>query len=278
MNTPRKHDIIAETLYGPVEDTPNSTNQLEQQRISGPRSLPVEQIVSNHPIQQTQKDTRFPIFTALGATCISLGALGATGYFLINGNPFDRKAQEVFVQEPPKRPETPVVETPPDLPKEVTNEQELIQILKHLKIKITTEQLKEKSGSYYMEAQRFRPVLDNDGKAIEPFTYTWETMLGHKNKQKNFTTFTKDDEDIIIATLNKAPQLGKITHQGVLPIATTKDSDNPLITYHYYRCVAPKTNNVASISLSSAPNKNIAMFSIQLSQCLPKPDPSQTQP
>lgn len=278
MNMPRKHDINAETLYGPVEDMPNSTNQLEQHHISGTRPMPVEQMSNNHSIQQTQKETRFPILTALGATCISLGALGATGYFLVNGNPFDKKPQKAFTYEVPEKPEIPVVDNPPDLPKEVTNEQELIQVLQHLKIRITAEQLKEKSANYYMEAQRFRPTLDNDGKAIEPFTYSWETMLGHKNKQKNFTTFTKDDEDIIIATLNKAPQLGKIVHQGVQPVATTKDTDNPLITYHYYRCVPPKTNNIASIALSSSPNKNIAMFSVQLSQCLPKPDPSEPQP
>ncbi|MGL5831341.1 MAG: hypothetical protein ACRCZE_04300 [Candidatus Altimarinota bacterium] len=270
MNTLKKHDPNAETLYG-ADEAPISLapqQELEKQRNSGPRPVPLEQIVSNHPIEEATTSTRFKLF-ALGASMISFGAAGSAGYFLINGNPFQQKAAEAFVVEAPKVVPMPKEESP-NVPDAISNEADFIKIMETYNIKITAEQLLEKSGNYYLEAQHLKPNIDENGEIVKPLSYKWETMVSHKNKVKQFNHLP--EEDIVIATLNKTPQFGNVVFHGVRPTAVTKDKENPQISYIYYKCVEPKTNNLASFSLQKDPRTNMVMYSLRLTQCKPKTD------
>lgn len=290
----KKHDPNAETLYG--EEAPVLPEKVSLEgRTSGirPTSLETSKDPEIGQIQdETRENTSF-IYKFVGATTLSFAVAGTVGYMYLTGrfsekslqdlaqtvsaaptsapsiSPAPKSSSEMVAPQPEPVETSVVVKNTADIPKEVNSSEDLLKILKGYKMEISADQILDRSNNLYLEAQRLRVKgIEDDKNGERKINFQWETMLPHKGKNKNFTKFfSEGDEHIIVATLNKQPKMGGIMHHGVKPITTAVDEKNPQIIYHYYKCVPPKTNNIASISLSSEPDKNIAIYSIQLKQC-----------
>jgi hypothetical protein len=289
----KKHDPNAETLYG-VETPSLPEKPSLEGRVSGIRSTALE-TSKNQNISHIQEETREKstfVYQLVGVTALSFAITGTIGYMFATGKfsekSFDEIAESVSAKAKSSSSSSPapksssntrltpepvetsvIIADTTEIPKEVNSPEDLLKILQGYKMEITPEQILHKSNNLYLEAQRLRVnSIEDDKNGGRKVDFKWETMLPHKGKNKNFTKFfSEGDDHIIVATLNKKPEMGAIMHHGVKPVTTATDEANPNLAYHYYKCVAPKTNNVASISLSSEPDKNIAIYSIQLKQC-----------
>lgn len=249
----------AETLPPPPMEKPQSQTPMSLNNINvNPPS---------HNARGKVDEIRFPVKTAIASSIASALLAGGIGYCVITGyNPFEKKASTSTGSASSASPS-------PDhssdennnLPTEVNTPEQLRQIIEAYKIKASPSDFMAASGkNNYFDALRFVPKLDEKGKPSDPLSYQWVPMDSSK-----FTNLQGDD--IIIATMLKNERyINSLKNIGISPNAKYTEKENPLITYHYYRCVTPASPGIASIVIeekSRRGSRNLSLFRLKLPVC-----------
>ena len=244
-----------------------STIRVESAESKNGTDVPVS--MSGRPgrpdeLAKTREAARFPMKTFIASWIVGGALIGGVGVHLTTGwNPFkkDQPAESVPTASPSSSADQPPEEM--KLPAVVDSPQKLMEVIEKTKIQPGTSDFsKSPKVNYYLGAVRLAVAMDSEGKPLEPFTHRWETMEAQK-----FTPFNNDD--MIVATLfNNATYASRLKYLGIQPVTFVADKDNPLIVYHYYRCVGPKSAGIASIAITDERGKkNLTLYPLKLPEC-----------
>ncbi|MCC6643842.1 hypothetical protein IT411_03775 [Candidatus Peregrinibacteria bacterium] len=225
-------------------------------------------------------NTGMSLKAVLGMALFSVG-LGVAGTYAIykKSGWFDEKEKAQIVASVPVA-SVSAQEEPVDLPNSIESNEDFAKVIEAYKIEtkpVDFEKLAVKNN--LMESLRLVPIIEQtDGSTSSTdqsknLKYKWASM--EPNKISEF-----EDEEVVRATLIRhLPSAKLLDYRGIKPIATLVDKGNPLITYHYYRCVDKKSAGVGSIVIKDAKryDRNTMLYGLQMPKCKPKADPNMGQ-
>lgn len=232
---------------------------------------------SGSAIDKQTHGTRSNLKSLLGVSVfsIAMGIGGTYGLYKYSGL-FD-KSEKAKVATPAPSISLSAEKPEIDIPEKVQSNKDLAVILKAYGVNASADDFEKLAvKNKLFDALQLIPDQYQDtgaGNGPKKLRYKWGSMIPAK-----ITPFK--DEEVIVATLIKHdPAAPLLDYRGLRPTAVHTDEQNPMLTYHYYRCVEGNASGVGSIVIKDVkyPDRNTMLYGLQMPKCKPKEDPNMPQ-